>query len=288
MGRREVLTIIAGTVGGAAALYGAVALGMYGVQRSLLYRPDPSVPLPTEASLPEMGEVTLETADGLRLAAWYHPAGTAEDGVQRPTVIYFHGNAGNRGWLGHKVRPYLDEGYGVLLPDYRGYGGNPGRPTEDGLRADAEAALAYLRGRGLDPATDVIYHGESLGSGVAVWLASEHPPKALVLEAAFTSIPAVAALQYPWLPTRVATRDRFTSIRRIRRITVPTLFLHGANDPLVPIDHSRQLFKASPAEKKHLHVFPDGLHADLYEQGAGDMILEWLADVDAEARVPAP
>lgn len=251
--------------------YIAVFLALYGLQRSMIFKPDRSVPSRQAAGLETMDEVQLRTEDGLDLAAWYSAARPG-----RPTIVYFHGNAGNRGWLVHKALPYLAAGYGLLLPDYRGYGGNPGVPTEDGLRADARAAVAFLRGQGLEPARDVVYHGESLGSGVAAWLASVDPPFALVMEAAFTSVPALAARQYPWLPTRVAVRDRFTSLRRIRSITVPTLFIHGVNDTLVPVDHAKALHEASAAPVKRLHLFPAGLHADLYDHGAGEMIVEWV------------
>jgi len=253
-----------------AAAYGAVFLALYGLQRSMIFKPDRAVPSRHAAGLEAMDEVVLRTADGLDLGAWYSPPRPG-----RPTVLYFHGNAGNRGWLAHKALPYLEAGYGVLLPDYRGYGGNAGAPTEDGLRADARAALDFVRGQGASTG-DVIYHGESLGSGVAAWLASVEPPRALVMEAAFTSMPAVAALQYPWLPTRLAVRDRFTSVRRIRSITVPTLFVHGVNDTLVPVDHARTLFQASAARVKDLVLLPGGLHADLYDHGAGALILDWL------------
>jgi len=255
-----------------AVAYGVVFLALYGLQRAMIFKPDRSTPSRQAVGLDVMRDVVLHTADGLELGAWYSPPQPG-----RPTVLYFHGNAGNRGWLAHKAGPYLADGYGLLLPDYRGYGGNPGVPTEDGLRADARAAVEFLRSEGAEPARDVIYHGESLGSGVAAWLASVEPPRALVMEAAFTSVPALAARQYPWLPTRVAVRDRFTSIRRVRSITVPTLFVHGVNDGLVPVDHARSLFQASAARVKDLHILPGGLHADLYDHGADRLILQWLS-----------
>lgn len=265
------LTVVALVLAGVlVAAYGAVFLALYGLQRAIIFKPDRAVPSRHAAGLVDMDEVALRTADGLDLAAWYSPPRPG-----RPTVLYFHGNAGNRGWLGHKARPYLEAGYGVLLPDYRGYGGNAGQPTEDGLRADAHAALDFVRGQGA-LAGEIIYHGESLGSGVAAWLASVEPPRALVMEAAFTSVPALAARQYPWLPTRLAVRDRFTSLRRVRTITAPTLFVHGVNDALVPVDHARTLFQASAARVKDLFLLPGGLHADLYDHGADRLILDWL------------
>lgn len=251
---------------GAALYLGAVGY-MYTRQRSFLYCPEGRPGTPAEAGLPEMRPVTLATDDGLDLAAWWRPP---HDG--RATVILFHGNSGNRAWLADKARPYLEAGYGVLLPDYRGYGGNDGVPSENGLRLDALAARGFVARQGL---TDIVYHGESLGSGVATWLASELPPRALVLEAAFTSIPHVARRQYPWLPVRAATRDRYTSIRRIAKVRAPTLFIHGAGDTLVPVAQAWALHEAHPGPKK-LVVFSEGRHADLFEHGAAAVVLGWL------------
>lgn len=255
-----------------AAGYGLACAYMIAFQRTFLYHPDKAHPWPEGSNLPEMAEVVLGTSDGLTLAAWWHPPRNGQ-----PTVIYFHGNAGNRGWQEIKARPYIDAGFGLLIPDYRGYGGNMGRPSENGLRHDALAARAFVLAQGIDPAR-IVYHGESLGSGVAVWLASEQPPAGLILEAAFTSIPDVARRTYWWLPVRLATRDRFSSVRKIGAVTAPTLFLHGEQDTLVPVAQGRALYAASAAPDKRIETFPDALHANLYEHGAGAVVLNWLKD----------
>ena len=119
----------------AALVYVVLVATLYVFQRNMMYFPDTSVPSPVHSGVPEMQPVTLETEDGLKLLAWYR----AVEG--QPVVVYFHGNAGNIGARGFKVRPYLDAGFGVLLVSYRGYGGNPGSPTEEGLYADGRAAL---------------------------------------------------------------------------------------------------------------------------------------------------
>lgn len=277
MGDAVVKLLLGAFIVGAIA-YVAVALYMFAMQRSFLYHPDTSRVWPAGSNLPEMAEVSLRTDDGLDLLAWYKPAEAGPDGRPRPTVIYFHGNAGNRGYLEHKARPLIDAGYGVLLPDYRGYGGNPGTPSEEGLRLDALAARQFVLDQGV-AADRIVYHGESLGSGVAVWLASRHAPLGLILEAAFTSIVDVGKRQYWWLPVRLAARDRYTSLRKITEVTAPLLSLHGERDALVPVLQGRLLHKAHPGPKRMV-VFPDGLHADLYEHGAGQVVLDWLAGLD--------
>lgn len=266
-----VVTVIAGLFLLGAIAYVAVALLLFARQRSLLYKPETGKVWPAGAGLPEMREVTLRTSDGLDLAAWYAPPATPD----RLTVLYFHGNSGNRSWLTHKARPLIDAGYGVLLPDYRGYGDNPGTPSEGGLRLDALAAVRFLTdGEGI-PLDRIVYHGESLGSGVAVWLAAQQEPRGLILEAAFTSIVAVGQRQYRWLPVRLAARDRFTSLRKIAEVRAPLLSLHGEQDRLVPVLQGRLLHKAHPGPKEMV-TFPQARHADLYDHGAGQVVLDWL------------
>jgi len=253
------------------ATYGVVVASVYGMQRSLMYFPDRSTPDPSSAGVPEMQQVMLQTADGLRLAAWYRAA--SED---RKTIVYFHGNGGNIADRGYKVKPYLNAGYGVMLVEYRGYGGNPSSPNEAGLYADGRAALDWLEAGGVPPAHTVLY-GESLGTGVAVQLSGERPPAALVLEAPFTSASDVAAASYWFLPARLLIKDRFDSIAKIGDIQAPLLLLHGERDRVVPVRFGRRLFDAANEPKKAVFL-PDGHHNDLTDHG---LILEVLAFLEA-------
>lgn len=268
----SIVDTIGVALGTGATLYILAVLGMFAFQRRLLYKPE-GVPAPPKANdVPEMHEILFRTTDGLALAAWWSPPPSEE----AATVIIFHGNSGNRAWTARKIRIYLDAGFGVLAPDYRGFGGNPGSPTENGLRIDALAARTYALEEGAR-ADKLFYHGESLGSGVATWLATEHPPRGLILEAAFTSIPDVAQGIYPWLPARAVTRDRFTSLRRIRQVRAPVLLLHGEKDGTVPHSHSLELLSAHPGPKQRI-TFPDGEHTDLYDYGAGAIAVSWIHD----------
>src|SRR5205085_2557242 len=133
---------------------------------------------PVLAGLAQLGvrEATLTTADGLALLCWYLPPPEG-----RPVVLYFHGNGGNIGYRADRVARFAAEGFGVLMLEYRGYGGNPGSPSEAGFIADAEAALRFLHNEGV-AASRVVLYGESLGSGVAVQIAARHPVAALILE----------------------------------------------------------------------------------------------------------
>ena len=274
---RRVLTVF-GLMG---CGYLMLVAGLYVVQRQLLYLPNRSIPSATASGVPEMGEVTLQTDDGLRLVAWYRPSAQ-----RRATILYLHGNGGHIGYRGERVRPFIDGGFGVLLMEYRGYGGNPGRPSEAGLMSDARAALAFLDGAGV-PSAETVLYGESLGSTVAVAIAAERaaggrPVAALVLEAPLSSVSDVAAHHYPWMPVRWLLKDRFEAEARIADVGAPVLVVHGDADDIVPIRYGRALFEAAQEPKEAAWISGGG-HEDLGRFGLTRMVLSFL-----DRRVPAP
>jgi len=255
------------------AIYLIIAIALYFGQRRVLYLPDRRTPDPTRAGVAEMRPVTLATEDGLDLLAWWRPPQASDNG----TLVYFHGNGGHIGYRGYKLRPYLDAGLGVLIVSYRGYGGNPGSPTEEGLYADGRAALAFVTDEGI-PLSKLVLYGESLGSGVAVHLAARTDVAAVVLEAPFTSIPDVAAHHYWWLPARQLIHDRYNSETKIDEVDAPVLILHGERDRVVPIRFGHALLVAA-SEPKTGVFFPEAGHEDLYEHGAARRVLDFLADL---------
>ena len=235
----------------------------------MMYFPDAQVPVPERAGVPEMAAVELTTVDGLDLLAWYRaPPQSA------PTVVFFHGNAGHIGHRARKVRPLLDAGFGVLLVSWRGYGGNPGSPTEQGLYHDARAALSLLADAGV-PSSRVVLYGESLGTGPAVQLATERPVAAVVLEAPFTSVAEVAQRHYWFLPARHLVIDRFDSLSKITRIGAPLLIVHGEKDRVVSVEMGRALLAAAREPKEAVFV-PDAGHNDLYDHGVADAVIAFV------------
>jgi uncharacterized protein len=203
------------------------------LQRRLIYFPDTAVP-PAGSALPGAQEITLQTEDGLELGAWHVAPSRADRGI---TVLVMPGNAGSRALRAPLARRLAAQGLAVLLLDYRGYGANPGNPTEDGLLTDARAARAYLLSHGV-PARRLIYFGESLGAAVATRLATEQPPAGLVLRSPFTSLAAVGAWHYPLLPVRLLLRDRFPVTKLIDQVRVPTTVVYGCADTIVPPEQS--------------------------------------------------
>jgi pimeloyl-ACP methyl ester carboxylesterase len=186
---------------------------LVGLQRRLIYFPFPAQVPPAEAVVAGAREVRLRTVDGLALRAWLVEAGEPDRGV---AVLVANGNPGNRSLRAPLARVLASAGLAVLLFDYRGYGGNPGRPSEQGLARDVRAARRFLiEGAEISPAR-VLYYGESLGSAVVTELATEHPPAGLVLRSPFVDLASVGRVHYPFLPVRTLLRDRYPLARPAR------------------------------------------------------------------------
>ena len=243
---------------------------LYAVQRRLLFLPDTSTPDPQRTGVPGIEVVHIKTADGLTLLAWYLPP-TKPDGF---VVLYLHGNGGHIGHRSDRLKKFHAAGWGALLVEYRGYGGNPGSPTEAGLVLDSQAALAEIQARGIPPARTVLW-GESLGTNLAVRLATEQEFAALILESPYTSIAAVAAGQYKFVPVNLLLKDRFDTQSRIAAVRSPTLILQGGRDRLVPNAMGKTLFAMLTAPKQ-LWLAPDSGHNDLATHGAVEAAITFV------------
>ena len=201
------------TVAVAAGVLAAITALAWTFQRRLIYFPSDEPPTAVARTLTGWRDVSLSAADGLWLGAYYSPPATEKPG---PAAIVFNGNAGHRGYRVPLGAALAERGCGVLLFDYRGYGGNPRDPSEAGLLLDARAAHAYLVSQPEVDPDRVVCSGESLGTGVAVALAAEFPTAALVLRSPFTSLSRMARAHYPYLPfASVLLKDRDASIGRI-------------------------------------------------------------------------
>jgi fermentation-respiration switch protein FrsA (DUF1100 family) len=256
-------------LGFAVVAYSALVGGLYLFQRHLLYFPDRT--RPELFGLEQLGvrEVMLETEDGLSLLSWYL---TPRPG--RPVVAYFHGNGGHIGYRAERLLRFAREDFGVLMVEYRGYGSNPGTPSETGFYTDGRTALAFLDREGVAHNRLVLY-GESLGSGVAVALAAENQVAAVILEAPFTSVAEVAQSHFPFVPAARMVTDRFDSLSRIGRVKAPILVLHGERDRVVPIRYGRTLLDAAP-EPKEGWFAPEGGHEDLARYGSLDVVVAFI------------
>ncbi len=259
--------------GAAVGIYGLVGALVYAGQRALLYPGGAdSLPAPAEVGLADMAPVTLRTEDGLALTAWYRAPVLGPAGM---TVLMAHGNAGTIADVAAKARVVLDGGFGLLLLEYRGFGGNPGRPTQDGLMADARAAIAFLKAQGARAET-LAYYGESLGSGVVIHLAAETlDPAAIVVEGAFSRAVDVARLRYGWLPVKALMKDPWDSVAALAGLQAPLMILHGEQDRVVPVFLAKRLAEAAQGRVEAVY-FPAGGHVDLMDHGAGPNVLAFF------------
>lgn len=254
------------------AVVGVAAVWLF--QRRLIYLPSSGrVPAPADVGLPGAEAVRITTEDGLELAGWFVPPATGR--LPAPAVLVCPGNAGNRAGRAPLAAALSEAGLGVLLLDYRGYGGNPGTPSEAGLLADARAARDVLAARDeVDPGR-LLYFGESLGAGVATALALEQPPAALVLRSPFTSLADVGRLHYPFLPVTTLLRDRYPVAEQVARYRGPLLVLAGTDDEIVPPEQSRRVADAAPGPVRFALL--EGSHNDHALLDGGPLIDELLA-----------
>lgn len=238
-------------------LGGTMVAMLWALQRQLIYFPDPTPVTSAGHAITGARDVTLHTADGLQLSAWFVPAtGQVDTGM---AVLVAPGNGGNRAGRAGFAEELSSRGLAVLLMDYRGYGGNPGRPSEHGLAADADAAVVALEELGYPPQRTV-YFGESLGSGVVAALQRRHPPAGMVLRSPFTELADVGAHHYPWLPVRALLRDRFPVAEHLTR-EVPITVIYGDHDSVVPTVLSARVADHAPSLVERV-VIPGADHND--------------------------
>ena len=256
--------MILGVLGTALLLYLVAVGALFLFQRSLFYPMPKAIP----ARPAGFDDLRIETGDGLKLRAFYRPA---KAGL--PTILFFHGNGSDIEGSSYATRFLVANGYGALLPEYRGYGGNPGSPSEQGLYRDGEAAVRWLIARGVG-ADRIVVIGNSLGSGVATDVAARYKVAGLVLISGFASLVRTAGDHYPYVPTSLLVRDRFENVAKFPAIACPILLLHGTADTIVRVAHARALAQANPAAT--LELVPGFGHELAYRDIAQIRILAWL------------
>ena len=214
-------------------------------------------------------EIQTQTENKLSLTHWYAKKGP-------PYVVVFHGNAGNIEDRAYKFKFLVDQGYSVLLVSYRGYGDNPGQPRESHLIADSVLALEWLLKKEKISAKDVVFFGESLGSGVAVALAAQYPVSGLIFDGAFSSVTDVGQAVYPFIPVRLLLKDAWDSKSRISKVHAPLLFIHSKKDAVIPFRFAQKLFEAANEPKKHIWLKHSGHNDNLEMESVRESILDFL------------
>lgn len=257
-------------LGGLLLLYAACVAVIVVKQRDSLYRPV-SHDRPDIALYNGMRIITVETADGLILESWYAPP---KD--NKGVIILFHGQGLDIAYYPPKAKYYREQGYGTLLAEYRGYGGNEGTPTEDGLYTDARAHLNWLIDEQDIPENQIILHGTSLGSAVAVKMATEYNVKGVILDAPFKSTLNVAQSRFPLIPfMELLMWDQYRSDLKINTIKAPIFIGTAGLDVVVPAHSGDALYELARRPKANKE-YPNSTHMGLHEHGLPSDALEFI------------
>lgn len=263
------------------AAMGILLALLWGFQRRLIYLPSPSSVPPAAEVLAGAREVTLRTTDGLVLGAWLVPADEPGRGM---AVLVANGNAGNRSLRAPLAEALAAQGFAVLVFDYRGYGGNPGNPTEHGLARDVRAAYRFLVDQAGVPPDRILYYGESLGAAVVAELATEHPPAGLVLRSPFVDLAAVGRIHYPFLPIPLLLRDRYPLAHNLEQVEAPTTVVYGSRDSIVPPEQSRAVAEVASGVTRIVRI--EGADHNDRALLDGDELINAIVDLADEVGEP--
>ena len=227
--------------------YLIISLILYFSQRNLLYHPNENNYSGDKITV-EVIETKILTEDKIELSAWYH-----EKDSKYKTILFFHGNAGTLENRIHKLNHFKDMNINFLIVSWRGFSGNKGKPTEEGLYKDANAAVDWLKSKNINEESIIIY-GESLGTGVAVEIAQNNNFAGIILESPFTSMVDAGASKYPIFPIRLLLKDKYESDKKIKNINSPILIMHGEADRIVPFWMGKKMYEL--ANKPKYSYFP--------------------------------
>lgn len=251
-------------------IYLAVLFLLFIFQRSLIYFPAPADQLP-ESFYHPFEKIYIPSHDGLEIKSWI-----AKGNPEKKTIVFFHGNAGNATQRMAMMNVLIDAGYTVVLAEYRGYDDNPGKPSEQNIKSDADKLIEYLL-KNETAEKDIVLMGRSLGTGAATYLASKFDVHALVLISPYTSLPDIAASTYPVFPVRLLMHDKFDNKNIIGDVTAPIIMFHGDNDRIIPIRFAQRLFEAA-GKTKQFHRLPNSGHNDLDMNSINEKIIEFILD----------
>ena len=241
--------------------YGGLLWWFHHHESDLIFTPDRIMRTMADTLGIRRGRVEIRSEDGATLVGRTYRGNVPDSAAM--WVLYFHGSGGNATSRSGFHTGLVRMGLSVVVAEYRGYGESGGAPTEEGIYRDAGAFYGYLRDTLRIPPSRIVVYGLSLGSAVAIDLASKVPVSRLIVEGAFTSLPDIGQEMYPYIPVRLLARARFASLEKIPRVSAPTLFIHAVDDRTIPISQGRRLFGAAVSPKMFLEV--KGGHGNAFE-----------------------
>ena len=229
-------------------------------QRNLLYHPsvDNYLKDNSDTEPSEIEKVKVTTEDKIDLIGWFYN----KDIEKFKTIVFFHGNAGSLQNRTYKLNHFKDLDVNFLIIAWRGFSGNKGKPNEIGLYEDARSAINWLNMKGIQD-KNIILYGESLGTAVALEIAQNKKYAGIILESPFTSMVNIGKKHYPFFPVSFLLKDKYESYKKINKISVPVLIMHGKVDKIVPYDMGKKMFELANDPKF------------FYSQEYGDHMIEY-------------
>jgi fermentation-respiration switch protein FrsA (DUF1100 family) len=218
-------------------IYFLVLVLLFFCQRSLLYHPNENNYFEDKLEV-DIEKVQIKTSDNINLLGWFHK----KDLIKYKTIIYFHGNAGVLENRIHKLNHFKDMEVNFLIISWRGFSGNDGKPSEEGLYIDGNSSIEWLKSKGLVE-KDIILYGESLGTGVATQIAQNRKFGGLILETPFTSMIDAVKNFYPYVPVGLLLKDKYENDKKMKNINIPVLVMHGEIDKIVPYWMGKKIFQ---------------------------------------------
>ncbi len=246
---------------------------LYFYQRNLMYHPDENNYFNDKLSV-NIEEVEISTKDGFALLGWYHE----KDIRKNKTILFFHGNAGSLENRIHKLNHFKDMSVNFLIVAWRGFSGNKGKPSEEGLYKDGSSAINWLVREGVKEENIVIY-GESLGTGVATHLSQNKNFAGIVLETPFTSMIDAAKTFYPYIPVSLLLKDKFDNKSKIKNIKVPILIMHGEADQIVPFFMGKKMYEKAN-EPKYSYFTKHDNHMMEYDENLVKALSSFLKSLN--------
>jgi len=228
---------------GILVIYASVLVLLFIFQRNLMYHPDENNYFGDKLEV-NIEKVKIKTSDNIDLLGWFHK----KDLKRLKTIVYFHGNAGKLENRIHKLNHFKDMDVNFLIIAWRGFSGNEGKPSEEGLYIDGNSAIMWLKNLGLSE-EDIIIYGESLGTGIATEIAQNNNFAGLVLETPFTSMIEAAKNFYPYIPVGLLLKDKYKNNIKIKNINIPVLVMHGEADQIVPFWMGKKIYEIANQPK---------------------------------------
>ena len=254
--------------------YLLILLFMYIFQRTFMYHPNVKNTDSTTVQF-KYKEVYIESEKDIKLKSWHSYLNP-----NKKTILFFHGNAGELGARTYKLNKFNDLDLNFLIISWRGFSGNNGKPTEQGLYKDAQKAVEWLEKKGINK-KDIVLYGESLGTGIAVELATKSKYSGIILESPYTSMIDMGKRFYPFLPISILQKDKYNSLKKLSMIKSPILVLHGKSDKLVPFYMGKKIYDA--ANEPKYYYFPEfDNHMMTYDQDMLKILSNFVNEISKQ------